>query len=237
VNRAPALGIAASVVVSLLAACTPTANSGISGRTTGSSRPAQHESATPVSAAKMRSLLHALTRPAPPCLAAQLRLTYRSVAATRGSDYGVIAIRDIAGDPCELSGQVQLTGMNSAGRAVTNTARSPLPGTVTLGPNASTPPEVTPPPDIIPSPPPGLDGAIWLTDEYWNARNSPAGTPCRPHWIIPSVWRVTLPGSHTFTVANADPSGPVQPARSGGLVICAGKLYDPTLLYFGQPLH
>jgi len=76
------------------------------------------------------------TRPAPPCAETQLRLTYRAVAATRGSDFGAIAILDFPREPCALTGAVQITRTNGAGRAVTNTARS-LPGIVTLSLSAA----------------------------------------------------------------------------------------------------
>lgn len=153
------------------------------------------------------------------------------MAATRGSEFGVIAIRDIGPRPCELNGYVQITGADGAGRAVTNTARSPLPGTLTLSPDARTPPEVTPPADIILSPPPPLDGAIWLAEDH------PGSALCRPGSDTPPDWHVILPGGLTFTVANADPAGPAHLAPSGGLVLCAGQLTGtPALVYFGQPV-
>jgi PASTA domain len=169
------------------------------------------------------------TRPAPACTAAQLALTYRGVIATRGSDYGAIAIRDVGRAPCELKGVIRITGIDRQDHAVTLAARS-LPGSVTLSPNAFPVPEVVPNARIIPPPPADLDGAIWLSASY-------GGAPCRPNWMAPAAWRVILPGGLTFTVANADAVGAVQLVPSGGFVTCASPLVDASFLYFGQPLH
>ena len=89
---------------------------------------------------------------------------------------------------------------------------------------------------MIPLPPPGLDGAIWLTQVYRGRPDSPAGTLCRPAWVTPATWHVVLPGGLTFSVPNADRGGPDHIVPSGGFVTCAGHLEDATLIYYGQPL-
>ncbi len=175
-------------------------------------------------------------RPAPACTQSQLRLAYRADGARSGSDFGAVVIADAGPAPCTLSGLIQVTGLNRAGRAVTTTFRSRLPATVTLTPHAGPVPEDTGAPSVIPLPPPGLDGAIWLAQRYRVKPDSPAGTLCRPAWVTPATWHIVLPGSLAFTVPNADPGGPDPIVPSGGLVTCQGHLDDATLIYYGQPL-
>ncbi len=175
-------------------------------------------------------------RPAAVCTARQLRLSYRAAAATRGSNYGSVVIRDTGPAPCTLTGRVRIQGISGTGHPVTNVFRSRLPATVILGPNAVPVPDNPPSPDVIPPPAAELAGAIWLYAEYRITPDSPAGTLCRPHWITPVGWRVTLPGNLSFTVPNADPGGPSPVVPSGGLVTCAGRLDDASLIYDGQPL-
>jgi hypothetical protein len=175
-------------------------------------------------------------RPAPACTAAKLRLTYRSAAAIRGSDYGSVVIRDTGPAPCTLTGLIRIRGITGTGRAVTNAFSSRIPATVILGPNAAPVPDNPPSPNVIPPPSADLAGAIWLYAEYRITPDSPAGTLCRPHWITPAAWRVTLPGNLSFTVPNADPGGPSPVVPSGGLVTCGGRLDDASLIYDGQPL-
>ncbi len=175
-------------------------------------------------------------RPAPACAAPQLRATYRSAAAIRGSDFGAVVIRDIGRAPCTLSGLIRIQGIGATGRPVTNAFRSRLPAAVTLGPNAAPIPDNAPSPNVIPQPPAELAGAIWLAAVYRIAPNSPAGTLCRPHWIVPTAWRVTLPGNLSVTVSNADPGGPDPIVASGSFVTCEGRLSYASLIYAGQPL-
>ena len=175
-------------------------------------------------------------RAAPACTAAKLRLAYRSAAAVRGSDYGSVVIRDTGPAPCTLTGLIRIQGITGTGRAVTNAFRSRIPATVILGPDAAAVPDNPPSPNVIPPPPAELAGAIWLYAEYRITPASPAGTLCRPHWITPAAWRITLPGNLAFTVPNADPGGPSPVVPSGGLVTCAGRLDDASLIYDGQPL-
>ena len=175
-------------------------------------------------------------RPAPACTARQLRLTYRGAAATRGSDFGSIVIRDTGPAPCTLTGLVRIQGIGGAGRPVTNPLSSRIPATVILDANAAPVPDNPPSPNVIPPPPAELAGAIWLYAEYRNTPDSPAGTLCRPRWVTPAAWRLTIPGNLTFTVPNADPGGPNPVVPSGGFVTCDGRLGDASLIYDGQPL-
>ena len=175
-------------------------------------------------------------RPASACTAAQLRLTYRGAAAIRGNDFGTIVIRDIGPAPCTLTGLFRIQGISSTGRPVMNAFRSRIPAAVTLGPNAGPIPDNPPSPNVIPPPAAQLAAGIWLNDVYRIAPSQPAGTLCRPHWITPAAWRLTLPGKLAFTVSNADPGGPNPVVPSGGLVTCEGRLGDASLIYDGQPL-
>jgi hypothetical protein len=175
-------------------------------------------------------------RPAPACTRSQLRLAYRADGARSGSDFGAVVIADAGPAPCTLSGLIQVAGLSRAGRAVTATFRSRIPASVTLTPHAGPVPEDTGAPSVIPLPPPGLDGAIWLTQVYRVRPDSPAGTLCRPAWVTPATWHVVLPGGLAFSVPNADPGGPDPIVPSGGLVTCEGHLDDATLIYYGQPL-
>jgi hypothetical protein len=143
---------------------------------------------------------------------------------------------DTGSAPCTLSGLIQVAGLNRAGSAVTTTLRSRIPASVTLTPRADLVPQDTGAPSVIPLPPPGLDGAIWLTQVYRVRPDSPAGTLCRPAWVTPATWHVVLPGGLAFKVSNADPGGPDPIVPSGGLVTCEGHLDDATLIYYGQPL-
>lgn len=177
-----------------------------------------------------------VAHPASACTAPQLRLSYRTAAAIRGNDFGTIVIRDTGPTPCTLTGLFRIQGISGTGRPVTNAFRSRIPAAVTLGPNAAPIPDNPPSPNVIPPPPGELAGAIWLSSDYRIAPDSPAGTLCRPHWITPAAWRVTLPGNLAFTVPNTDPGGPNPIVPSGGFVTCEGLLGDASLIYAGQPL-
>jgi len=174
--------------------------------------------------------------PEPACRARQLWLTYRGLGTSGGSDFGAIAIGDVGRAPCTLSGFVTIAGLDYAGRPVTNAFRSRFAGTVTLSPREGSIVDGARAPDIIPPPPAALTGAIWLTQVYRYRPNSPAGTSCRPRWIIPAAWRVALPGGFEFTVANTDRRGSRPIVPSGAFVTCEGHLDDATLLYYGQPV-
>lgn len=83
----------------------------------------------------------------------------------------------------------------------------------------------------FPPPPDGLAGAIRLEARYGPASSGPAGSSCRPGWVVPAAWRVVI-GGVSRTVPNADPAGPDPIVPSGGFVICGGNLYT-ALTYYG----
>lgn len=143
-----------------------------------------------------------VARTSAPCKAGQLALSYRGGEPATGNDFGTLLVRDRSGRACTLPGQLRVTGLNAAGRPVTNTVRFRL--------------------DRVHSG--ELVGELGLQAEY---RDGPATVDngfCMPLWVIPAIWRVRLPDGHAITVPNADPSNSFKLAPSGGLVTCRGKL-------------
>jgi len=156
-------------------------------------------------------------RVAPACQASQLRLTYRAGGVGAGSDFGQVMFRDVAGAPCRLAGQVQLTGVGPAGQHVTNTVTASIAGPGVLG-------AVTAPVRDLASPPPDAMVYAWsIVAEYRDDATSPDGL-CAEH-VIPRDWRVQLPGGSTIVIPNADSGSPFRLlGSSGGLVTCRGRL-------------
>jgi hypothetical protein len=152
---------------------------------------------------------------APACAASQLAVSYHAGGFATGNDFGAIIFRDIGAAPCRLVGLVRVTGLDAAGRAVTNTVASRFADPGMLSPHAP------PIPATAGLPPGELVYRGILTAEY---RDSPStGGLCNPRWVIPASWRIVFSGEATFLVRNADPhfGGP---SRSGGLITCQGSL-------------
>ena len=151
---------------------------------------------------------------APACQADQLRLDYRAGGAGAGNDFGLIVFRDVARTPCRLSGQVAITGVDAAGRAVTNTATAFFAAPGVLSPDTA---RVR---DGAGAPPASMVYSWSLVAEYRDDPASPGGL-CTDR-VIPVAWRVSLPGGFTVTVPNADSGSPF--GGSAGLVTCRGRL-------------
>ena len=153
----------------------------------------------------------------PPCTAAQLTLSYRAGGLGAGLDFGLIIFRDTAKAPCTLAGPVRVTGLNAAGRAVTDTATSAFTNPGVLSPHAA-------PIPAFAAPPPGELVYGWpLAAAY---RDGPASVDhgyCAPLWVIPAAWRIVLAGRTTFVIRNADPRNHGL-APTGGLITCQGRL-------------
>jgi Domain of unknown function (DUF4232) len=73
---------------------------------------------------------------APACTASQLALGYRGGGFGAGTDFGLITFRNTGAAPCRLAGLVRVTGLNAAGRPVTNTATSVFADPGVLRPHA-----------------------------------------------------------------------------------------------------
>ena len=173
-------------------------------------------------------------RPAATCTLAQLGLTYRGNGARRGNDWGAIVISDVGEVPCRLPGSAQITGLDEAGRALTQTYTASITGPSSFLDPTTAPlvlsPRLNPIPDGLAAPygfppsPAGLAGAITLTGHY----GPPHSRSC---WVIPAVWRVVI-GGLSRTVQNADPTGPNPIVPSGGYVTCKGN-FSAALTYYG----
>jgi Protein of unknown function (DUF4232) len=154
---------------------------------------------------------------APACTASQLALGYRGGGAGAGNDFGLIIFRDVGAAPCRLAGLVRVTGLDAAGRPVTNTATSVFADPGVLSPHA-------PPVPANAAPAPGELAYGWTLAAAY--RDGPAGIDhgyCQPLWVIPAAWRIVLPGGTTLVVLNAD-SRNRGVAPSGGLITCQGRL-------------
>jgi hypothetical protein len=75
--------------------------------------------------------------PTPACQPGHLRLDYRAGGPGAGNDFGTIIVRDVAGTPCRLAGQLRVTGVGPAGRPVTNTVTGSITGPGVLSPDAA----------------------------------------------------------------------------------------------------
>jgi PASTA domain-containing protein len=157
------------------------------------------------------------------CRPGQLRLDYRAGGAGAGNDFGNIIFRDVARQPCRLTGRVAITGMDASGQAVTNTATG----------------SVAPPGVLSPDTPRVRDGAwpqpaslvyLWsLIAEYRDAA-TPSGL-CTQH-VVPAAWRVRLPNGAVVMVPNADAQTPTPLEASGAFVTCRGQFGAASQLEF-----
>lgn len=160
---------------------------------------------------------------APDCTASQLALTYLGGGAGAGSDFGTVLVRDTSARPCTLTGPLLVTGLGADGRADTTTIRGSVSGVSVLTPHAG-PIRWRPPGTLAGTRPGELTDELDLISAY---RDGPANVDnglCTPLWVVPATWRVTFPGGHALTVANADPADQLKLAGSGGLVTCRGRL-------------
>ncbi|MCW2930760.1 MAG: hypothetical protein JWM19_1722 [Actinomycetia bacterium] len=151
----------------------------------------------------------------PACTAAQLALSYRDGGFGAGSDFGGITIRDVSAAPCQLAGEVSVTGLNASGNPVTSTVTAEFAAPGVLSPHG-------PPVPAHGTPVPGdLEYWVQLGSEYRDG-NTPSGL-C-PRQLIPAAWRVTLASGAAFAVPDSDPgdAGPNDPA--GSLITCQGNL-------------
>ena len=161
---------------------------------------------------------------APACQAGQLRLDYRAGGEGAGNDFGLIMFRDVASAPCRLAGQLQITGVNAAGQAVTSTAAASVATPGVLSPHTA---RIR---DGAAAPPASMVYSWSLVAEYRDDPASPGGL-CT-HRVILAAWRVRLPGGFVVTVPNADSGSPF--GDLAGLVTCRGRLgASGTTAFFG----
>ena len=150
---------------------------------------------------------------APRCAFGQLAIQYRPGAAGMGNDFGAIELRNVSPDWCELAGPLQVTGLDSSGRAITNTVSNSVARRLELSPGAAPiPPHTNPPADQ-------LIGQVLLSAEYRDDSKPPYGI-CVDR-VVPSGWRVDLKAG-TLTVPNGRANADAVPIGSGGLVTCRG---------------
>ncbi len=156
-------------------------------------------------------------RRVPSCRPGQLRLDYRGGGPGAGSDFGAIVFRDVGRAPCQLAGEVTVTGVTSSGQAVTSTVSAPVSPPGVLSPATARVRDTALPP---------LKSMLYvwsLIAEYRDDPASPNGL-CTTHWVIPAAWRVRLPAGSAVLVPNADAGNPGRLDPSGGLVTCRGRL-------------
>jgi hypothetical protein len=161
-------------------------------------------------------------------------LTYLGGGESAGNDFGTLLIRDTSARPCTLPGPVLVTGLRPAGRPDTRTILAAVQGVAVLTPGAG--PVRWRPPGVLSGIWPGeLTGIIPLMSEYRDGPASVARGLCEPLWVVPAMWRVTLPAGGALTVANADSADPARLVRSGGFVTCRGHLGSTGPATVGSP--
>lgn len=157
------------------------------------------------------------------CSSNQLALSFLGGGAGAGNDFATILVRDVSVRACTLAGPFRITGIGSDASAVTTTVSEPLTGVTVLTPNAG-PLRWRPPGTLSGTRPGEFVGVISLMSEYRDGPSNVDNGLCAPLWVVPSAWRVTLPGGQALTVANSDPANPVRLVSSGGFVTCRGRL-------------
>jgi len=165
-------------------------------------------------------------RSSPACSAGQLALSYLGGGPGAGNDFGTLLIRDISARPCTLKGPLQVTGLDGAGRPDTETVRDQVAGVTVLSPRAIQR-QGTALGELV--------GVLVLGAEYRDGPATVDNGSCVPLWVIPTSWRILVPGGQYLTVANADRASPVKLVGSGGLVTCRGQLGAPGPAYVGSP--
>lgn len=162
---------------------------------------------------------------APACRPGELRLDYRAGGAGAGNDFGNIIFRDVAGQPCRLTGRVAMTGVDASRRAVTNTVTGVFASPGVLSPD-------TPRVRDGAGPSPASLVYLWpLMAEYRDAA-TPSGL-CTQQ-VVPAAWRVRLQGGAVVMVPNADPGTPARLDASGAFVTCRGRIGASQPVFFGS---
>jgi hypothetical protein len=155
---------------------------------------------------------------APVCTVRQLRLVYLGGGPNGGHEAGSIEVSDRSGRPCRLAGPVRITGLNAAGRAVTETVTSKVIAPSVLGPRVRVRRDQLPSSGT-------LADEVDLTAKirYRPAQPVPV-RPCAAHrQVVPARWKVTLPDGRSVEIANSDPGNPQKLVKSGGFVTCRGR--------------
>lgn len=154
----------------------------------------------------------AVHRP-PTCRLSDLAMEYQGGGPAAGSD-SMIRIRNPGPRPCELTGPVALVGTDRAGLEITRTLTIPVDTDLVLTAHAHRvePGHAGSSGEIV--------AAVMLAAEYRDDPSSPDGL-CRRHQVIPTYWRLTLPGGVIRNVANTS-TGVSDPGYSG-LVTCRGR--------------
>lgn len=149
----------------------------------------------------------------PPCRAGHLAIQYLPGGAGTGNDFGTILLRNTSTSWCELDAPAAVTGL-TGGHRVTNTLRLATAGDLELSPLAT----AAVPGQALPAD--QLAASLSLSAEY---RDDADGTPCIPHWVVPTTWHVVL-GAATLTVANNRATAHAGPPGAGGLITCRGQI-------------
>jgi hypothetical protein len=143
-------------------------------------------------------------RPSRPCLAADLTVRYRAGGAAAGMDGGTVIITNRSSTWCELRGPIRFTGLDAAGRPVTETATAQVIANLELAPHP-----------IV-----GLRAETALSAEYRDDPTAPDGL-CERNWVVPTTWRVAI-GAETIELPDA--GGRIsRQVGATGLVTCWGR--------------
>ena len=160
--------------------------------------------------------------PSPVCRVSQLALSFLGGGAGAGNDFATLVVRDRSDRACMLAGPIRVTGLNAAGRNVTDTIGFPVAGAAVLSPHAGPITRTKRLGRLAGMAPGELAAALHLIAEY---RDGPAKVDrglCNPLWAVPATWRVVFPGGSSLAVANADRYNPGL-VPSGGFVTCRGR--------------
>lgn len=141
------------------------------------------------------------------CTARRLTVHFRWGGVGAGNMFGALIVRDIARQPCELSGYLTIRGLDSTGspdtRATTATIRPALYLTPVGGSGKSR-----------------RSAAIDFSAEYRDDPGEPDGL-CQRHQVIPWRWQLRLADGTRLVARNDDPH-----ASDGWrqLLTCRGEL-------------
>jgi hypothetical protein len=148
----------------------------------------------------------------PPCRDGDVALQYVPGNAGAGNDFGTMLLRNISTSWCELDGPVAVTGL-TAGRPVTGTVEVAVTPGLELSPDAAA---AVPGSQVAPD---QLVATVLLSAGY---RDDYGGSPCDPHWIVPTSWQVAV-GTAAITVPNGRATAVARPPGAGGLITCRGR--------------
>jgi hypothetical protein len=152
----------------------------------------------------------------PRCRASQLTADLEDIEQAGDSNYGWLILRDVSNAACQLSGNIDIVGLSSAGTEDTVHATSSVGGALLLSPRAAPVPN-----GALPPPGEHVGYLLAISSDSTTIGASP-GADCRGvDEIVPTTWRINIDGTGSVSTRNGSPDST---SAFSHLQVCQGQL-------------